>query len=146
MSCLGTPLQPLVRNNNDFLWLHSHTNAFDKIKCTISEGCLLQFYDTSHPLLIECDTSKKGLGCVLLQHVDKSITSYDISNFSDKEMEEFLQHLRPDAHSGKSVSDAETQYANIECQLLGVVFRMEHFKQFMFGRKTHIITDNKPLI
>ena len=50
---------------------------------------LLQFCDASCPLLIECDTSKNGLGCVCLQPVDKSITNYDISNFSDKEMEEF---------------------------------------------------------
>ena len=89
LSCLRTPLQPLFRNNTDFLWLQSHTNAFDKIKCAISEDCLLQFYNASHPLLIQCDVSKKGLGCVLLQPVDKNITNYDISNFSDKEMESF---------------------------------------------------------
>ena len=64
------------------------------MKCAISGDCLLQFYGASHPLLIECDASKKGVGCVLLQPVDKSITDYDISYFSDKEIEEFLQHLK----------------------------------------------------
>ena len=86
------------------------------MKCALSEDCLLQFYNTSCPLLIECDVSKKGLGCIILQPVYKSITNYDILNFSDKEMEEFLQHLRHVAYSRKSLSDAEIQYANIECE------------------------------
>ena len=34
----------------------------------------------------------------------------------------------------------------MECELLGVVFEIEHFKHFTFGRKTHIITDHKPLL
>ena len=65
VSCLRTLLQPLVMNNTDFLWLQSHSDAFDKIKCAISGDCLWQFYDAPHPILIECDASRKGLGCVL---------------------------------------------------------------------------------
>ena len=82
----------------------------------------LQFYDVSHPLLIEYDASKKGLGCILLHPMDKNITNQDISDFSEKEVEEFLKHLRPVAYSSKSLSDAETGYSNIERELLGVVF------------------------
>ena len=44
-------------------------------------------------------------------------------------------HLRPVAYSSKSLSDGETQYLNIERELLGVVFGIEHFKHFTFGRK-----------
>ena len=58
--------------------------------------------------MIDCDASKKGLGCILLQPIDKNITDLDISDFSEKEMEEFLKHLRPIAYSSKSLSDAET--------------------------------------
>ena len=60
------------------------------------------------PSLIECYASMKGLGCVLLQPMDKNVTDYGISNFSEKDMEEFLQHLRPPAYSSKLLSDAET--------------------------------------
>ena len=35
---------------------------------------------------------------------------------------------------------------NIERELLGIVFGIEHFKHFTFGRKTHIITDHKSLL
>ena len=90
LSSLRTPLQPLVKINTDFIWFNSHTEPFERIKNAISNDCLLQLYDVSHPLLIECDASKKGLGCILLQPIDKNITDQDISDFSEKEMEEFL--------------------------------------------------------
>ena len=44
----------------------------------------LQFYDVSHPLLIECNVPKKGLGWILLQPMDKNITGQDLSDFSEK--------------------------------------------------------------
>ena len=97
-----------MKTNTDFIWIQSHTEAFEWIKNAISNDCLLQFYDVSHPLLVECDASKKGLGCILLQPTDKNVTNQDISDFSEKEMEEFLKHLRPVAYSSKSLSDAET--------------------------------------
>ena len=89
LSCWRTPLQPLVRNNSEFLWLQTHTDAFEKIKCAISDDCFLQFNDVSHPLLIEWDAPKKDLVCILLQPMDKNMTNCDISYFSEKEMDEF---------------------------------------------------------
>ena len=108
LSSLRTPLQPLVKTNTDFIWLKSHSEAFERIKNAISNDRRLQLYDVSHPLLTKCDASKKGLGCILLQPMDKNITDQDISDFSEKEMEEFLKHLRPVAYSSKSLSDNET--------------------------------------
>ena len=43
------------------------------------------------------------------------------------------------------MSEAEQTYANIERELLGVVFSLETFKLFPSGRQTNIITDHKPL-
>ena len=141
-----TPVQPLVKTNTDFIWLKSHTEAFKRIKNAILKWLPLQFYDVSHPLLIECDASKKGLDCIFLKPMDKNITYQDISDFSEKEMEEFLKHLRSVSYSSKSLSDAETQYWTLEEKLLGVVFGIEHFKHFTSGRKAHIITDHKSLL
>ena len=54
-------------------------------------------------------------------------------------------NLRPIAYASKSLSETEQNYANIERELLGVVFSLETFKHFTSGRKTIIITDHKPL-
>ena len=97
-----------MKTITDFIWLQSHTEAFEWIKNAITNDCLLHFYDVAHHLLIECDASKKGLGCILLQCTDKSVADQDILDFSEKEMEEFLKHLTPVTYSSKSLSDAET--------------------------------------
>ena len=47
-----------------------------------------------------------------------------------------LKLLRPVAYSSKSFfADSETWYSNIERELLGILFGIEHFKCFTFGRK-----------
>ena len=33
----------------------------------VSEDCLIQFYNPHKPFFIECDASKQGIGCVMLQ-------------------------------------------------------------------------------
>ena len=40
LSSLRTPLQPLVKINTNFIWLKSHTEAFERIKNAISNDCL----------------------------------------------------------------------------------------------------------
>ena len=54
-------------------------------------------------------------------------------------------NLWPVAYASKSLSEAEQNHANIERELLGVVFSLETFKHFTSGRQTNMITDHKPL-
>ena len=49
--------------------------------------------------------------------------------------------LIPVAFASKTLTNAELNYANIECELLGVVFGVLHFKHFTFGNEVNIITD-----
>ena len=55
-------------------------------------------------------------------------------------------NLHPVFYARKTLTDTELNYSNIECEMLGVVFSIFHFKHFTFGCKVHIITDQKPLI
>ena len=118
LSALQQQLQSLVKENTEYIWLPYHTDAFEKIKDTVSQDCLLQFYDVSKPLFIECDASKKGLGCILLQPVSE-MDEKNIVNASN--MNDFLSDLKSVAYGSKCLSDAETHYVNIERELLGVV-------------------------
>ena len=49
------------------------------------------------------------------------------------------------AYASRALTDAEKNYAQIEKELLAVVFGMEHFRQFMYGRKVYVESDHKPL-
>ena len=54
--------------------------------------------------------------------------------------------LYPIAYGSKTLTEAETRYANIERELLGVVGALEKFHYFTFGHPVVILTDHKPLI
>ena len=59
---------------------------------------------------------------------------------------EVPNNLRPVFYASKTLTATESNYSNIECEMLGVIFSMLHFKHFTYGREVHIITDHKPLI
>ena len=53
--------------------------------------------------------------------------------------------LLPVAQGSKTLTDAEGQYANIECELLGVVAGVGKFHTFCYGRSTAVLSDHMPL-
>ena len=67
LSDLHAPLQSLLKKDTEFVWMPVHQQAFDQLKLHVFNDIKLQFYDTSKPLYIEVDTSKKGIGAVMLQ-------------------------------------------------------------------------------
>ena len=47
--------------------------------------------------------------------------------------------------ASKSLTDAETRYANIERELLAIVFACQHFSTYLLGRSFIAESDHKPL-
>ena len=50
------------------------------------------------------------------------------------------------AFASKTLTNAKHCYANIEREMLAVVFGAERFRTYMYGRSFTIKSDNKPLI
>ena len=121
-----------------------HQKAFDEIKLYVPNDVELQFYDSSKPLYIEVKTSKKGIGAVML-HEDTIVINHD-SNRDSKSGSEMPTNLRPISYASKNLSTTESNYSKIECELLGLLFTVTHFKHFIYGRLVHVITDHKPLV
>ena len=65
LSDLCALLQALLKKDTELMLVHQHT--FDQIKLHVSDDVKLQFYDSSNPLYTKVDTSKKGIGAVMLQ-------------------------------------------------------------------------------
>ena len=61
--------QDLLKHSSieEFSWLDTHTEAFNKLKTAICKDVTLQYFDSSLPIYIECDASKKGIGVVMFQ-------------------------------------------------------------------------------
>ena len=90
------------------------------------------------------DASGHGLGATLLQG---NVEQFELDNASqtDGKFLEFRHRLHPIAFASKSLGEAETRYSNIERELLGVVWAIEHFNHYTFANTVHIISDHKPL-
>ena len=139
LSDLLAPLQSLLKKDAEFTWTPVHQHAFEQIKLHVSNDVKLQFYDSDKLLYIEVDTSKQGIGAVMLQQ-DKIVRN---ESKSDGEMP---TNLRPISYASKTLSLTESNYSNIEHELLGLLFAVTHFKHFTYGRLVHVITDHKPLV
>ena len=137
LSDLHAPLQPLLKKDSEFIWTDTHTVAFNHIKEHVSNDVKLQFFDSSKPLFIKVNASKRGIGAVMLQcnPIIKNSSSTEIPN-----------NLHPISYASKTLSKTESNYSNIERELLGVVFAVTHFKHFTYGRQVTIISDHKPLV
>ncbi|KAK3709526.1 hypothetical protein QZH41_006764 [Actinostola sp. cb2023] len=98
LSTLTAPLRELVKQKYSFTWNATYQEALDKIKDSISNEITLTYFDPKKETVLQVDASTKGLGAALLQ--------------DDK----------PVAFASKALTDVETRYANIERELLAVVY------------------------
>ena len=85
-----------------------------------SSSTLLQLINDE--VTLQCDASETGLGAALLQ----------------------LQ--QPVSFAPRALTSTETRYAQIQKELLAIVFACEKFDKYIFGRDiVHVETDHKPL-
>ena len=82
---------------------------------------MLKYYDPNKQLTLQVDSSGSGLGAAIIQ--DEG----------------------PIAFASKSLSDAESRYSNIEREMLSILFRLERFHYFTYGRPVIVHSDHKPL-
>ena len=57
-----------------------------------------------------------------------------------------LQQGHPVAYASRSLSVAEQNYAQIKKEMLNVIFVIEMFYHYIYGLKTEVRTDHKPLV
>ena len=124
MSEITSPLRELLKNDVAWHWSERHASAsFEKIKTilTNTEPGILTYYDVTKPVKLQVDASKSGLGAVLTQ-----------SNM-------------PVAYASRSLTSPDTRYAQIEKELLEVVFGCNRFYQYIYGKQIIVESDHPPL-
>ena len=71
---------------------------------------------------------------------------YNVTPFSRIHLQLRFQTIYIQSLMLVRLSETESNYSNIERELLGVVFSVAHFKHFTYGRPVTIISDHKPLV
>ena len=115
------PLRALTKKDVPFEWNSSLQKVFENIKASICKDIALTYFDVTKPTTIQVDASKIGIGAAL------------------------LQDGRPIAFASKALTETEQRYANIERELLAVVFGCERFHTYVYGKPFVVETDHKPL-
>jgi len=120
---ITAPLRELLRKENEFVWDSGvHGVAFDRLKNLLSSDPVLAYYDVRKDVILQCDSSQSGLGVVL------------------------LQEGKPVEYASRALTTTEQSYAQIEKELLAIVFGLERMHTYVYGRQIIIETDHKPLI
>ena len=121
MSQITEPIGALLKQDVEFEWNSAQEAAFTKIKKILTSDPILKYFDVNKEVTISCDASQSGLGSVL------------------------LQDNKPVAYASRSMTDAETRYAQIEKELLAILFGMERFHQYTYGKEVIVESDHKPI-
>ena len=101
---------------------HEEARVLDRLKAAVTSTPVLRYYNLKDEVTLQCDASQSGLGAAL------------------------LQNGQPIAYGSRALTSAETRYAQIEKELLAIVFASERFNAYLYGRdKVTVETDHKPL-
>jgi hypothetical protein len=121
LSDIAAPLRQLVTKDAVWQWEETHKQAFLDIKTAIASPPVLQYYDVKKDVTLPCDASQKGLGAAC------------------------LQDGVPVAYASRALTQTQQGYAQIEKELLAVVFACNTFYDYVYGRRITVETDHKPL-
>ena len=103
------------------MWNQRHHKAFNGVKSILTKNPVLKCLSQEKKSVLQCDALKDGLGAYL------------------------LQSGQPIAYASRALTPTEIHYAQIERELLSVVFGVEKFSEFLYGLHFEVETDHKPL-
>ena len=121
LSTISAPLRDLLKKEVHFEWQKPQQDAVEQIKQALIDAPVLKFFSPKRKSVIQADASQAGLGACI------------------------LQDGHPIAYASRSLTQAERNYAQIEKELLAIVFACEKFHQFIYGFETDVQSDHKLL-
>jgi hypothetical protein len=120
-SRLAMPLTRLTQKGVKFEWSEECEQSFQELKQRLVSAPILTIPDGSGGLIIYSDASKKGLGCVL------------------------MQHGRVVAYASRQLKPYEQNYPTHDMELAAVVFALKIWRHYLYGVQCEIFTDHKSL-
>jgi len=100
-------------------------SAFKGLKQKLMSQPILQHPYFSREFILTTDASNEGAGAVLQQgQIGKDL---------------------PIAYASRKFNKAERNYSTVERELAAIVWRIKHFRPYLYGRKFKIVIDHKTL-
>lgn len=127
-STVAAPLTNLVKKQqpNKLPWTDEHQRAFDSLKKSIATPPVLKLPNLDQEFLLRTDASGTGLGAVLLQEVEGI--------------------KKPIAYASRKLLPRERRYAVVERECLAIIWGIQKFGVYLYGKTFVLEVDHKPLI
>ena len=122
LSDVTKPLRELTQKDTVWVWGPAQQEALKNLKTAVSSTPILRYYNINEEVTLQCDASQTGLGASL------------------------LQNGQPVAYASRALTATETRYAQIEKELLAIVFACTHFESYVYGRDVVQVETDQPLV
>ena len=107
-------------------WSEACQEAFEKLKTALSSEPVVRLPDFKKAFTTRSAASGAGIGAVLMQCDDEGC-------------------LHPVLVASRKLLDRETRYSTVEKECLALVWAVDKFHRYIFGREFVIETDHRPL-
>ncbi|GJV51946.1 putative reverse transcriptase domain-containing protein [Tanacetum coccineum] len=120
-SKIASSLTKLTKKNSPFEWGEEQEEAFVTLRRKLCETPILVLPDGTEDMIVYCDASYVGLGCVLMQR-GKVI-----------------------AYASRQLKKHEENYPTYDLEFAAVVFALKIWRHYLYGVKFIIYTDHRSL-
>jgi hypothetical protein len=120
-STIATPLTRLTRKNIRWEWSKECVESFQELKRRLITAPVLILPFGTKGFVVYSDASRKGLGCVLMQH-GKVV-----------------------AYASRQLKTHEVNYPVHDLELTIIVFALRVWRHYLYGSRVQIFTDHKSL-
>ncbi|KHJ39933.1 hypothetical protein D918_10020 [Trichuris suis] len=122
---IAAPLHKLMRKWSRWNWTTECEASSRALKAHLTSAPTLSFPDFSRPFILDTDASSTGLGAVLAQEV--------------------VGKERVIAYASRSMTKAERKYSTTRQEMLALVWAVQHFRPYLYGKKFVVRTDHNSL-
>ena len=117
-----TALLRALKQQDEWYWTGVEQAAYDNIKKELTSNRVLKYYNVKAPVLLSVNASTKGLGAAIIQ--DGGVVAY----------------------ASRALTSTKQKYAQIEKEMLAVVFGCTRCHKLLYGKDDVTIeSDHQPL-
>jgi hypothetical protein len=136
-SKIAEPINCTLKNGIPFKWTDEATTAFEELKTRLTTAPILSRPDMKRTFKLHTDACKTGLGAVLTQ-------DFPVPGQFKKDGSPIMQE-KVISYASRSNHGAESNYGATQLEQLAVVWAVDHFKHYLYGKPFYIITDHTAL-
>ena len=128
MANMTSPLSDMLKKEikEPLAWSNDCSENFQKLKeCMISPP-ILKIPDLTKLFCLRVDASNAGLGAVMLQYWDNI--------------------PQPVSYASRKLLPREKNYSSIEKECLAIIWAVDKFRYYLYGKEFIIETDHRPLV